>query len=448
MERVKDIYKSFIMMFSEIIWIYYAIVMFTSIEWDQPVFFDLTWLVVSGVMGYILNALLAKRNNHALLFAGNLLVIGLIIVQNWRNVVPEGAWVFGLWLSIGLSFIFIRSARLVHQKPTRPEILHRFEANVILYIIFALVFTVRDWSNETFHLSFIFAIVSSLTGMILTLHNHADAEGGQKIQVMKVGQSGWFAGVATALLVSIPLFSLILLLPAVNRTLYSLGMGVWEGLKWLALKIVSFLVWLAGLLPEPEKTGENRHSVPEQPTIPPGAGEETFVSFPYVWIMAGIAILLIVIAIWVVSKLIKNRQITRSMLPKHIMVTKESWWANFKRNLNSYFKCLKLRWRMRFPYYYYQPIYWYYHQVLRWGKKNGFPKEKWETSREYVQRIIDHIPAGENSLSCKGQNYRLPELLKRLNRDYQATYYGPKAQISGATEYKLLIKLLRSTHLN
>ena len=191
MEQIKIVFKSFIMMFSESIWMYYLIVMFTSVEWNQPIFFDCTWWIVSGALGYTLNALLANKKSHVLLFSANLSVLVFIIIQNWRNVVPQGSWIFGLAVSVGLSVVFIRSSRLITRLPTRYEILRRFEGNVIYYIVFAVVFAVNKWNNEIFHLFFIFAIFSSLIGMILTLQGHEETEGDQKTKIMKVGQSGW-----------------------------------------------------------------------------------------------------------------------------------------------------------------------------------------------------------------------------------------------------------------
>lgn len=432
-------------MFSEVIWVYYAIVMFTSVKWNEPAFFDLTWIMVAGVLGYTLNYLLANRSNHLLLFAANILIIAFIVLLNWRSVVPEGIWGFGLAVSIGIGFIFIRSARLVYRQPDRRAILQHFEGNVMLYIVFVLVFAGNQWSNEMFHLFFIVAIVSSLLGMILTLHKHEDSEGNQKIKIMKVGHSRWFAGVVIVLFICIPLFSLTLLLPSVNNVIFSLGMGIWEGLKWLSQGIASFFSWLSSLVPPPEM--EVIPSIPEEPTIPPSASEGTINYLPSKKIVTGTIILLFLIALWFFSKAILDRRILKPTKLKDIIITKESWWANFIRGLKSYLQYLSLKWRRRFPFFYYESIYWHYHQVLRWGKKNGSPRLKSETSQEYVKRLINYIPLKDNSFSYKGRDYQIADLLKRLNEDYQATYYGLKEKNSGEKEYKLLIAHLGSIRL-
>lgn len=447
MQMIKKIYLSFIKIFSEIIWIYYTIVMFTSVEWEHSVFFDLKWFFVAGIMGFAFNTLLEKMNNRVIKFLTNILVIGLLVIQNWINVVPQGIWLFGLVVSIGLSFIYIRSIKLIHQQPTRGEILRRFEGNIILYIVFAVIFTLNNWSNDTFHLFFMFAILNSLMGMVLTLQNLEEEEGNQIAEIMKVGKPGWFAGAMTILLVCIPLFSLTLLLPSVNRAFNSLVITFWGGLKWVAVKIYIILVWFFSLFPEPEIK-----PIPDIPTdkmfVPPQGAEETFVSLSYIWLIGALSILIIVIVMWFFSRIIKNRKIPKTMKPKHIIIKNESFWVNFKRRLKILFKELKLKWLMKFPYFYYHSIYWYYNQVIKWGKKNGLPKLKSETSQEYVNKLIAKLPEIETNFSHKNQNYYIPKILSNLNRDYQATYYGPGEKINDEGEYKLLISHLNRIRLN
>lgn len=445
MTQIKHIYSLFIMMFSEVIWIYYTIVMFTSVKWNEPAFFDLTWFMIAGVLGYTLNSLLAKRSRQIFLFLANVLIIGFIILQNWKNVVPEGVLGFGLAVSIGIVVIFILSARLVYRQPDRRSILQHFEGNVMLYIVFVLVFTGNEWRNETFHLFFIVAIVSSLLGMILTLQKHEDSEGNRQIRIMKVGHSRWFAGVVIVLFVCIPLFSLTLLLPSVNNAVYSIGMGIWEGLKWLAQGIDIFFGWLSSFVPQSEM--EVIPGTPEEPIILPGATEGVFNHLPSKWVIIGSIISLFIIALWVFTKAILNRRIQKSIKHKEIIITKESWWINLIRAFKSYIQYLKLIWCRRFPFFYYEIIYWHYHQVIRWGKKNGLPKLKSETSQEYVNKIIEQLSAKEHCFRHKGRDYQIAELLKRLNEDYQATYYGIKEEVSEEKEFKLLIAHLKSIRI-
>ncbi|MGE4284911.1 MAG: hypothetical protein AB7G87_14555, partial [Clostridia bacterium] len=240
MMHIKSIYNLFTILFSELIWIYSGIVMFTSIDWQRPAFFDLTWLVMAGVMGYILNLILAKRNQYISL-AVNIAFIGGLIIQNWRSTVPEGYWGFGLMVSIGLIIIFIRSLILTGRQPTRVQMLGHFEKNILFYIFFSMVFTINQWINQEFHLLYIFAIVMSLIGITLSLQSYEQSGEHEITEIRKVGQSGWFTGVFILLFIFIPLISLILFLPAVRETLYSLGNMTWEAVQWLGTTIGNFL---------------------------------------------------------------------------------------------------------------------------------------------------------------------------------------------------------------
>ena len=100
---------------------------------------------------------------------------------------------------------------------------------------------------------------------------------------------------------------------------------------------------------------------------------------------------------------------------------------------------------MLFPYYYHKPVYWYYQQILNWGKKNKIPKNPSETSQEYLIKIINKLPNNEKSFMHKDKPYNLEKLLIRLNKDYQASYYGDQENISGESiaEYRILLDYMK-----
>ncbi|MGI6449230.1 MAG: DUF4129 domain-containing protein [Desulfitobacteriia bacterium] len=446
MRRAKELFKFFIMMLSEIIWIYYVIVLFTSAKWDRLFCFEPTWFMAAGVVGCALNYILVKCGNQILLFAGNISVLGTLAFLNWRNAVPPEAWGFGIAVSVGLGLIFMRSARLAYRRPLRREILQHFEVNIVLYLVLALVFTANEWSNGIFHLLFIVAILSSLLGMILSLDAHGEYDENQQIKVLKVGKSGWFAGAAAIFFILIPILSLAFLMPAVQKGLFSLVSGFWEGVKWLFQQLNNFMGWLASLWPKQE-TGLLPPGPPEQGLIPPGGMEETVILVPSGWLMAGVLVLAFVVAIWLLTKFLAKIQLPKTLKPKSITVTKQAWWAVLKKKLQSLWRSLSLKWRMSIPYFYCQPVYWYYHQVLKWGRKNGLPKAKSETSREYVLRLIACLPETDFRLPFSTGTLTIPEALMRLNQDYQAAYYGrgQDSSLSKAsdTDYKFLIEHLR-----
>jgi len=446
MEPVKQIYKSFIMVFSETIWIYYLIVMFTSIKLNRVVFFDLTWWLAAGASGYALNAVLAGKSQRVLLFITNIMFLGFLMLQNWRSIVPQGAWKFGLAVSSGLVLIFVRSAGLAYKQPTRSEMLQRFEGNVLYYIVFAIVFTLKNWVNETFHLVFIFAIIMSLIGMILTLQSDQGTQESEKIKILKVGQSVWMIKVVILLLICIPLISLILFIPSINFALMSLGVSGWGALKWIILKVLSFLKWLISLTPITEI--KSNMSPLLNLTIKQAKNiERPSNSAHYQAIIAGIAAVTTVIAIWNFHRLINKRHVIKYTKTVRVAIIAEPWWSQVKKRLKYYLHYINMRWRMCFAYYYDNPIYWYYHKLLRWGQRSGIPKLKTETSQEYVRKVIERIPNEERDFIYKGENYDLSELMRKLNKNYEAAFFGSEAGKFEKAEYKLLINKLKGIRL-
>ncbi|HHV64192.1 MAG TPA: DUF4129 domain-containing protein [Peptococcaceae bacterium] len=445
MRRAKEFFKRFLMMLSEIIWIYYVIVLFTSVKWNHLFYFDPVCFMAAGVMGCVWNFILRKSNNQILLFTGNILALGILVFLNWLSIVPGGKWVFGIAVSIGLGIIFLRSARLAFRPPLRLEILQHFEVNIVLYLLFALVFTAKEWINGIFHFLFILAILSSLLGMILSLDTHEEYDRNQQIKVLKVGKAGWLAGAASVFFLFIPILTLVFLLPSVQKTLFALVLGFWEGIKWSFQQINKFLMWLASLWPEQE-TG-SLSGLPGQSLNLPKRMEETVTLVPSKWLITGLIILAFGFAVWILTTLVTRIQRPQTIKPKSITITKQDWWAVFKKKIKFFWYSLSLKWRRSIPYFYYQPVYWYYHQLLKWGEKNGIPKAKSETSREYVQRLIACLPETVSGLNINGCNLTVSEALVSLNHDYQAAYYGQahnNAFKAAESDYKFLIKYLRA----
>lgn len=436
----KQLNKTFIVLFSEVIWIYYCLVLFTSIESNQLAFFDITWWIVAAIIGYAFNLVAGKLSIRLLQVIGNIVFLVFLIIQNWRAVNPEDTLFFGFVVSIAVSFVYIRSTSLLSHPPKRLNILQRFEGNIIFYIIFAVPFTVNQWINETFHLLFIFAIFLSLMGMILTLNS--EEQGNNHLEVRKVGQSSWFTGVFSALLVSISLISLLLLLSPVHRGLYAIIMSFWGGVKYLGRILLHFFNWLFSLFPTAEMDGTLPEMEPGQPIVAPENMEEMLVTAPS-WLLWVVGLILFACAIWFLSKLMKIRRTGLAMEAKNLIIIKNSWWKNIRKKWIAYLEFLILKWRIRFSRFYHHSIYWYYHKVQRWGMKNGIPHNKHETSREYIMKLIKQIPETENVFTYNNKNYRISDLLINLNEDYQATYYGTKADAS-TEEYKLLLNYLKN----
>lgn len=441
---ITDMYKSFVIILSESIWIYYTIVLFASIEWQQSAFFDSKWIIFSGFSGYILNFIRAHKRSSSYLFFANALALGLILVKNWISIVPEGSWLFGLAITIGLCLIFARSGWLAYKNPERQALLHHFEGNVICYIIFSVIFTANNWSTPVLHFLFMFSVINSLIGMTMTLQGHEKSEQQQSVKIIKAGQSRWFAGMGIVLLIGIPLFSFIFLIPSVSRTLHFVIIGIWEKLKWMLWMIGRFFAWLIGLLPD-----QKMEAVPGAPqnqqTLPSEIIEEKLFDLPYMLIAVILIILISVAVIWYLSRL-KLSITFPQPASTGIVVYKSSWRENLKNFLKESLHRLKRKFCMRFSCFYFHPIYWHYYQIVKWGEKNGFYRKENETSREFIKKIMDQVSAEEKKFSYKGETHLLSEMLWQLNEDYQAAYYGSAVKVSDG-DYKIFIKYLHGLSL-
>lgn len=429
--------RSFIIVFSEAIWMYYTIAFFTSVEMDKAVFVPVTWWLIAGIAGYVFNRLLAGRVHYLFLISGNILLLIWILIQNLQ-VVNEGTWVLGFVLSIAVSYVFIRSGSFVYREPTRMQILNRFEGNIILYALFALVFTAKGWTNGQFHVVFLFATFISLMGMTLTLQKHVQDQGSEHIEVQRVGQSGWFTAVISILLTGVALVCTLLFLPSIREMLYTVGTNGFGLLKWLGKTLMDLIAWFFSLFPPPEIEGAPPEMEPEAAMIPGEMDEDIVLNIPIEWLIGIGGTLVVIVLLIVFTKFLKQWQPPKMKKRQRVSTLRASWWTNFWSKLKTYLKRFTMKWKSMFPQFYKQTVYWYYAQVEKWGRKNGIPRLKSETSGEYVEKIIQHL-VGEDT-------FKVESLLRKINQDYQAAYYGEKRRDS-ASDYQSLLKELKSLEL-
>lgn len=447
MKHVKNGTILTVLLASEALWMAYAIILFTGSEWGRHPFFDYRWWLIAGIAGYIVNRILVGRVHYLIPFVVNVVVLGIILFQNWKLNGSEITLTVGISLSIAVTILFIRSVLFVYREPKRTQMLGHFEGNVIFYIVFMLLFLGTDWFTGamTFHLLFVAAIFFSLIGMVFTLQSHEESDGQEPIDIYKVGQSGWFAGVAVLFLVAIASFCLLLLIPAVRTGLYTLAVAGWDGLKWLWTVFLRLMEWFAGLFPEQSEMEGELPPTEEMPALPEGA-EEPIRSIPLEWLIAigaVIAVVVLVLAFWFISRWLRNRKFTPAVKVDNIVIARSSWWRVLLDKWTAFVRWFRRQWRMRFPRYYKAPVYWYYHQLVRWGKKNGIPRLSYETASEYVKKISGHLKDGQTAFSYEGQKYDVIQLLNKLSRAYEATYYGGKIGDS-VSEVQPLFHYLKS----
>lgn len=442
MALIKHFYKISVILLSDLIWIYYGIVLFTSIKVDHYNSFSPMWMAVAGMVGIAVQHALVKKFS-AFMIAGNVLCLVLLVFLNGRDMIPTKGWSFGIIISVAICVMFIRSASFAYRELSRKEMLQHFEGNIIFYVIFASIFGIRHWGHEALHLVFLTAIVSSLLGMSLTLESEGENE-----EIKKVGHSSSFTGLFIVGLISIPLLAILLLIPAVSRTINIAFLSMGDGLKWIGLVVVHFIGWLLHFVPS--QTSKGFTPVPPPKLPHPLQHEKMLAAFslPIMWIELGIVVVLIVGAIWILPKFLKFKPSITSFEVKQFKSFRESWWLIFKKKLIALFMRIKVKLYCRFPNFYSHPVYWYYYQLQKWGKRNGFPISSSETIQEYVKKIIFTIPVNNVEFVVSGVTYNIPDLLYQLATDYQASYYGNVVRLSrNDLDYRILLDQLKSTKI-
>ncbi|MGM8364831.1 DUF4129 domain-containing protein [Virgibacillus sp. W0181] len=440
------LFRAFVVLFSEAIWIYFIIALFAGVEWDEAVYVHVMWWIVAGLSGFVINNLLAGKVSSTPVITINGFVLILIVIQNWRLTVPEGLWSFGIYLTIAVSFVFIRSVSFVYKKTTRQQLLHRFEGNVVLYAVFVFAFTVKDWDTPAFHFSFIVAIMMSLMGMILTLQSHEQEEGNLRVEVHKAGNSGTLFSVVGVLFSLIVIASSLLFLPSVRESLHTLGKSGLAGVKWLYEKGVTAISWLFGLFPETKGKGELPDPQPSPPVLPEEDSEELLFSLPLAWIVGIIAAIAIIAALWLLSRYLKRWQPKKAVNVERTFTFGGLGWKKIMEKIIFFIRRLQRKWKQKFSRYYFHNVYWYFHQVEKWGEKNGLKRLATETAKDYAGKMIHALANQEDKRVSGEKNEQLAAGLLKISNDYQAVYYGGERK-SAEADYKLLLDQLREIRL-
>lgn len=446
MKYIRDLFKSLIILLSEILWIYYLISLFTSIRWNEPVFANIIYWLLAGGIGYILNSILLAKAKIPLLITGNILFSTFILVQNWRQNVPKASLGYGLAMSIGLVTIITRSLSLAHRQPNRRVMLSHFEGNIGAYIILSGIFVIRGWEGDGFHFLFVSAIFLSLMGMMFVLDNYTGEESSYLIETRRVGNSGWFSLIMTLALAIVPLASLALILSPARQTVYIMVASGWEAIKGIFLFLTSIINWFMGLIPDPPIV-ETIPNDPIQGLALPKQEEKIISSLPYILMLASMGILILVGLALRLLKLIKDIRRPKPMQVQDYYTIEGGWWRNLLGRVRKLFVGIRIKIRKSFAYFYHYPVYWQYYQIEKWGKKNGLARDKTQTSREYIMEIIEKIPEEANSFTHKNHKYHISDLLRELNLDYESTYYG-RMGAKSTRNYKFLLRRLREIELN
>lgn len=424
--------NKWIVAFSEVLWLYYGILLFASVEFGYEVKLPIIWWALAVIASYALNIGLWRTKNIAFIVVGNVGMISFILYQNWLVTMKEGSLFLVLFVSLALLFLYGRGISFIFKAPTRKAMLHRFEGNVIFYALFALVFLPNGWGSHVFHLSYWSAIALSLIGMLLSLENGQE-EKQDHVDVYKVGQVRAFVTVMSALFFGVIVISSSLLMPNVREMLVDLGTRGFQLIIAIAHRFFQMLASVIALFPSQDAEGELRVPPPSE-SVPSRVSEEMGgFTFPVEWLIVGaIAIVFLLTFVFFVRMWQSWRSITLKE-KRTFLVTKTPWHALAVKSIITFIKKWKRYWRMRFIRYYKHPVYWYYVQVERWGRKNGMKRLPTETVNEYLRKV-------EHVIDCD-ENKEIIPLLRQLSIDYEAVYYGNVS--IDVDEYRHLLKRLK-----
>lgn len=427
MKQIKNLSIYFILLYSGALWMVYTIIFFTGNERGATPVFDLKWWLIACLAGYVLNLLFAGRVQYAVMVCVNVFVLTALLILNWKSNMPELTLGLGITLSIAVSVLYMRSANFIYKEPSRTQMMGHFEGNIVLYVIFVLLFSFSDWFHGTalFHTLFLLAIFISLVGMIINLQSDEINDGREETEIQKVGQSGWFVGVVVLFLSSLLLFCLLLLIPSLRSGLFAVTSALLSGAKWLGTSVMNAIVFLFSLFPEINGANEMPPPSGEQSNISGGESEEIPFTIPMEWMFVLVgAVAVLVITVWIITKWLKNKQTPQPLKLQSLRVARNPWWKTVTERLAAFYHKMVLRWKMRFPQFYHFPIYWHYHQLEKWGRKNGIIRLKHETSKEFIEKVIDYLEDDSFNLSAESKEYDVKKLLHQLNHTYQSTYYG------------------------
>lgn len=447
MERTRGVCLACVRMFSECLWIYCAIVLFTGVEWGRSAFYDALPMAAAAVLGYGVTGIFVKSEQRAWQTPVNGLLLAGFAAGNWMRVVPRGAWGFGLAATAGIVFAYVRSAVFALEGAERQNLLRCFEGNVVFYVLFALVFTVKGWMGGTLHLMYVTAIAASLMGMILALQDQEISGGGTSVRVVKAGRPGWFAGILAGLLVLIPLAVLALVFLPTREILAWLGDALGSWLKGAADAAGAFVHWIRSLLPAVEMD-PSVVQPPDPVGLASGAPARAGGALPWRWMAAAGLGLLSLAAVRGLSALSRSRTLKNRIQGIREGHDRKIWWKRLAAGLKSGLATLLLNFRRRFSRSYRHRIYWHHRQVLEWGRRNGFPKSDSETSREYAKRLSGRIPREEDGFAHEGRRYLCSDLLERIARDFQAVYYGREGASRESGVYDALVRRLKDLRLS
>jgi|GEM_PF-3264847 len=427
---IRPFLKTVIALYSEALWLYFGLAIFAKIQWEVTPLPDAKTWILACVLGYLSQKIAGRWiSDVRIRYALSAIILAVLGVFSWREWIPFGRG-YSLACLLTIVFLFLRSSYYVEKEPTRAQMLLRFEGNILWYSVFVLLLQVNPNLQSVIHLPFLFAILISLTGMVLTLYPEENKD--ENVQVKIVGKASGFPGVMIGIFGLGGVLTLFTLLPPVRSAIIALFEGIGAGAVQVGKLLFQFLNWLLSLIPVSEEGSPIPMNEPGAPLEFKGGGMEGTAEFPIFWVVVGLAAIALVLALWFLARkrpprLKLDRRITRIHIGRS-----QSVWTQVWQSILSFIAKLVRSWRKRFPQFYVYRIYWYFHLLQKWGEKKGLGRLPTESPRDFVKKIVEQYPVPAE----------LRESMFQLGDDFAATFYTGGRQVT-ERDFTLLIGYLK-----
>ncbi|RSL29985.1 DUF4129 domain-containing protein [Salibacterium salarium] len=416
MNHWRSLSQAGILMFCDAVWLYFILLLITSWLWTETLSsYPLAW-IAAPLLGFAVSSSTRTLHKEGWVFFIHCLVLTMVLLPLW-TLFYENIWPYSFLLSMALSYLYIRSSIHVFTKPTRLDMLLRFEGTVVFYLIITLLNQQEQLFSASFHVLFFFTLIMSLLGLMLTLYNGDDTSDSDDMETKTVGRSTPFPVIVGSLLGSVAIVSLLLLIPGVQPAFTAAVNGVKNGAIWVGTHLYTALVWFLNLFPgsnvdDPGLPPSPDPDIPEQ-AAPPAEGG----GIPFSWIIVPLIILGVLAALWITSRLLQQRRQSAKGTIRKTKLKKAPFWKAIWNRLRALLRKWSQTWRKRSPQFYAYRIYWHFHKLTKWAKKQGITRKPEETPREFTKRITQKLPLEQE----------FEEKILELGTSYSATLYSEGA---------------------
>ncbi|WP_142386573.1 hypothetical protein [Bacillus sp. Marseille-P3661] len=422
----KYILKYSITLYCEMIWLYFALIVWSKLEWEvetSPLMILFIVPTILAVFLYLITRTFIR--NFYVQYSSILIVFFMYIYFLWNQVAPHGGLAYELTVCAVAFHLFLRSLYFLNKEPKRINMLIRFEGNIFIYIFLVLFFQANPVLTVNLHIYFFVAIILSLAGMVLTLYpDETSNDGEEDVEIRKVGNVGWLPYAVASVFLIIIASGFLLLLPGVHSVVTSTLLAAWNILLKVGSIIQSVLLWIMSLFPTPDSGGPLEMEPGMAPSMVEGKEEIPQVSLPLFEILTVVAGAGILLGLWFLLKGLKKRSLPQRVNQRRKFIKRSKSFSLFgwlKRLFNKGFRAVA----RNFSFYYENDAYWEFYKLSKWGRKQGYPRLSTETPHEYAAKLTALPLFSEHE---SGTLKYTKESINKLINDYTAAYYGKQSE--------------------